>query len=69
MCFAWISEKTAIFSVHSNNLSVFISEAECLLRVRNWAFKSDRYSFVLEGLIMKYQPCGKEAKDDSSKDF
>ena len=28
MCFAWISEPTAIFSLYSINLSVFITEAE-----------------------------------------
>jgi len=28
MCFAWISEQTAIFSLYGNNLSVFITEAE-----------------------------------------
>ena len=27
MCFAWISEQTAIFSLYSINLSVFITEA------------------------------------------
>ena len=48
MCFAWISEQTAIISLYSNNLSVFITEAECLLRGTSWVFKSDRYSFVLK---------------------
>jgi len=28
MCFAWIWEQTAINSLYSNNLSVFITEAE-----------------------------------------
>ena len=28
MCFAWISEQTAIISVYSSNLPVFITEAE-----------------------------------------
>ena len=51
MCFAWISEQTAIISLYSIKLSVFIIEAECLLRGTNWAFKSDRHSFVLKGLI------------------
>ena len=51
MCFAWISEQTAIVSLYSNHLSVFITETECLLRGTNWAFKSDRYSFVLKGLM------------------
>ena len=30
MCFAWISEQTAIISVYSINLSVFTTEAESL---------------------------------------
>ena len=28
MCFAWISEETAIISLFSNNLSVFTAEEE-----------------------------------------
>jgi len=28
MCFAWISEQTAIISLYSINLTVFITEAE-----------------------------------------
>jgi hypothetical protein len=28
VCFAWISEQTAVISLYSNNLSVFITEAE-----------------------------------------
>jgi hypothetical protein len=32
MCFAWIWEQTAIISLYSINLFVFITEAECLLR-------------------------------------
>ena len=38
-CFAWISEQTAIISLNSVNLSVFIAKAECLLRGTNWVFK------------------------------
>ena len=52
MCFALISEQTAIISLHNINLSVFVTEAECLLRGTNWVFKSDSYSFLLLGLIM-----------------
>ena len=51
MCFAWISEQTSIFSLHSNKLAVFITEAECFLRGTNWVFKLDRYSSVLKGLM------------------
>ena len=50
MCFAWISEQTAIISLYSINLPVFITKAEGFLRGTNWIFKSDRYSFVLKGL-------------------
>jgi len=50
MCFAWISEQTAIISLYSINLSVFITEAECLLRGTDWTFNSDIYSFVLTRL-------------------
>jgi hypothetical protein len=50
MCFTWISEQTAIISLYSINLSVFITETECLLRGTNRVFKSDSYSFVLKML-------------------
>ena len=30
MCFVWIWEQTAIISLYSINLSVFITEAECV---------------------------------------
>jgi len=52
MCFAWISEQTAIISLYSINLSVFIAEAECLLRGTDWVFNTNSYSFFLERLIM-----------------
>ena len=51
MSLAWISEQTAIISLYSINLSVFITEAECFLRGTNWVLKSDVHSFVLKGLI------------------
>jgi len=50
MCFAWISEQTESFYLCRINLSVFITEAECLLRGTDWIFKSDSYSFVLKRL-------------------
>jgi hypothetical protein len=28
LCFAWVSEQTAIFSLYTNNFSAFITEAE-----------------------------------------
>jgi DNA integrity scanning protein DisA with diadenylate cyclase activity len=48
MCFVWISEQTVIISLYSTNLSVFITEADCLLRGTNWVFKLDRYTLVLK---------------------
>ena len=49
MCFAWISEQTAIISLDSINLSVFVTEGkECFLRGTNWVFKSVSNSFVLK---------------------
>jgi hypothetical protein len=50
MCIVWISEQTAIISLYNINLSVFITEAECLLRGTDWVFKSDSYRFVLKRL-------------------
>jgi hypothetical protein len=46
MCFACISEQTTYII----NLSVFITETECLLRGTDWVFKSDVYGFALKGL-------------------
>jgi len=34
MCFVWISEETAIISLHNTD----ITEAECLLRGTDWVF-------------------------------
>ena len=50
MCFVWISEQTVIISLYSINLSVFKTEAGCLLRGTYWFFKSGSYSFVIKGL-------------------
>jgi hypothetical protein len=33
MCFVWITEQTAIISLHNLNWLVFITEAECVYRV------------------------------------
>jgi hypothetical protein len=53
MCVLWISEQTAIISLYNSSLSVFITEAECLLRGTDWAFnKCDISSFVFQGLIL-----------------
>ena len=52
MCFGWISEETAIISLYSINFSSFYNRGrECLRCGTVWVFKSDRYSFVLTGLI------------------
>ena len=51
MCFAWISEQTAIISLYSNHLSVFAIKAESVYCAVQFApFKSGRYNFVLKGL-------------------
>jgi len=55
MCFVWISEQTAIISFCRINLSVFITEAECLLRGTDWVCKSDGYCFVLRRLLFLIQ--------------
>ena len=56
--------KTAIISLYSINLSVFKTEAECLLRGTKWVFKSDKYSFVLKGL--KYSGVNRSNMSSSS---
>jgi len=38
MCFVWISEQTAIISLHNINWLVFVTEPECLLRGTDWVF-------------------------------
>jgi len=58
MCFVWISEQTAIISLYSNNLSVFITEAECVLRGTDWVFKSDGYTLIFRGLKYEFQNRG-----------
>ena len=40
-------------SLQSINLRVFITEAECLLRNKDWVFKLYICSFVLKGLKLK----------------
>ena len=55
MCSARISEQTAIFSLYSSNLSVFITETGRLLRLTNLAFKSAGYSSVLKRSILHSQ--------------
>ena len=51
ICFAWISEQTAIISEYNINLAVFITKTESLLLGTSWVFKSGSYSFVIKGLI------------------
>jgi len=50
MCFAWILEQTAIISLHSINLPVFITDAErvyCAVQTRS---SNQRDSFILKWL-------------------
>jgi hypothetical protein len=54
MCFAWISEQTAIISPYSINLSVFRTEAESVYcAVRNGSL-NQRDSFILRGLNIEW---------------
>ena len=48
MCFVWISEQTAIISLHSTDLSVFITEAESVYcAVRNGSLnQTDTVSYL-----------------------
>jgi hypothetical protein len=64
MCFACISEQTAIIYLYSINQSVFITKAECLLRGTNWVFKSDSYIFVLKRLMSLSKPWQSECRDE-----
>jgi hypothetical protein len=51
VCFVCISEQTAIISLYSINLPVFIIEVESVYcAARTGVFKSDSYSFVLKRL-------------------
>ena len=54
MCFAWISEQTAIISLY-NIIGLHNRGRKCLLRGTKWIFKWDRYSFVLNGLIASWR--------------
>ena len=60
MCFVWISERTAIVSLYSINLSVCYNRGrEYLQRGTAWVFKSDGYSFFLKSLnYMQFFRCG-----------
>jgi len=49
MCFACISEQTAIISLYRINWSVYYNrDKDCLLCGTNRVFKPDRYSFVIK---------------------
>jgi len=39
------------FSIQRYNIGLYNRGRECLLRGTDWVFKSNRYSFVLKGLI------------------
>jgi len=50
MCFVWISEQRAIISVYSNNLPVFITEAESVYcAVRTGSLKRTDTDSSLKG--------------------
>jgi hypothetical protein len=49
MCLAWISEQTAIISLYSINLTVFITEAERFLRGTNWSLNQTATVSSLKG--------------------
>jgi hypothetical protein len=54
MCFAWISEQTAIISLYSINLSVFKTEAESVYcAVRNGSLNETDTVFVLKVLMQQ----------------
>ena len=50
MCFVWISEQTAIISLYSIKLSVFITEVESVYCAVPTGSLNQRYSFVLKRL-------------------
>jgi hypothetical protein len=50
--FNGFQEKTAIIFLYSINLSVFITEAVCLLHGTDWLFNCDWSSLVLTGLML-----------------
>jgi len=49
MCFAWISEQTAIISLYSTNLSVFIIEAQIVYCAVRTGFLSQMDKFLSLG--------------------
>jgi hypothetical protein len=64
MCCALISEQKAIISLDNINLSVFVTEAESLLRRTNWVFKSDSYTFVQKRLTSLSKSWQAECHDE-----
>jgi hypothetical protein len=44
-----------MISLYHFNLTVFITEAECLLRCTSWILKSDGYNFVLKRLSIIFR--------------
>jgi hypothetical protein len=52
MCLVWTSEQTAnFFSIQQKLIGFYDRSTECLLRGTTWVFKSDKYIFVLKGLM------------------
>jgi hypothetical protein len=57
VCFVWISEQTAIISLHNINWMVFITDGVCLLRGTDWIFvhissRSQYFKNVLHFIFM-----------------
>jgi hypothetical protein len=63
MCFALISEQTAIISLHSFNLSVFITETEnvyCAVRTRSLNQTAKVPSFKCSSTLISKCQCSQE---------
>ena len=63
MCFAWISEQTAIILLYSINLSVCITEAEGVYYAVGTGSLNQTYSFVLKGLTFVKTLYGAERRN------
>jgi len=61
MCFVWISEQTAIISLHSINWLVCITQTECLLRGTDWTFNIHQF-YVLPTQLYLCVLCGSETE-------
>jgi hypothetical protein len=53
MCFVWISEQTAIISLHSINRLVFVTETECVY----CAVRTESLTIILFNLSLQMLIC------------